>query len=598
MPTIVDPDGLIDSAVNSPGASGNNIYIDPAVRTIRINNGSSSLDETGVTGQALYSKLKELWKDDPQSKNLIAYPFPMVAITPEQFEFRFGWAPADDSSRGLIRTAGWREYGADNSTLKREYLGVISLGSIDGSQGGAGGDQDFPYYAFDTQSSATDFQFAGPVNEAIQTLDSSAFDYRTDVLSLYIRQPAKTYDQQNTVGIGIPQGNTIPYNVQRFPLAEGTDLNVTVNDATISTNEGAGQKYDSADGGGPRILYEEVSEASNTFGYTKDLNGGPFQYGIKIYAANGTGGDNLTKNEIYSWVQYKLRQDTNIEDSAGAAKIGRLQDRLLEFVGPTLKTLNATNPDGGGTGVAVIDFNNTDINDLVFRDSDTVEQTFPFSAVGTLTFSDEIVADSAAAAYSVFYTYTRATDLTTLDISGVGAATGAAHLDSAEFTTTAEFPSGLANSDYFILNGADNVGNDQIWEITTYRTTSSLAARTYDDALNAVNETSGGTVSFREHPINSPQALLVDSGGTAIEDTGGITGTLTGLTPASNTISFTYDYDVNTQGDRSIVVSPAITIRALGLENGSFVEATGTIGRNTANSYSIVSPIERNYDNP
>lgn len=42
----------------------------------------------GVTLKCLYSKLKELWKTDA---TLIKYPFPMVPITDEQFEFVSGW---------------------------------------------------------------------------------------------------------------------------------------------------------------------------------------------------------------------------------------------------------------------------------------------------------------------------------------------------------------------------------------------------------------------------------------------------------------------------------------------------------------------------
>lgn len=167
MATIIDPDFLLDAASDS----AQNIYIDTGLRTIKVRNNSASgnankgpvLDNTGVSLQALYSFLKEEWKDDPKNKNLINYPFPLVAITPEQFEFRFGWKPADDSSRSLIRTAGWREYAADNTTLNREYLGVITLGTIDGTQDGGG---DKVYHAFfdsatlAPKSGAIDFQYA------------------------------------------------------------------------------------------------------------------------------------------------------------------------------------------------------------------------------------------------------------------------------------------------------------------------------------------------------------------------------------------------------------------------------------------------------
>jgi len=47
---------------------------------------------SGVTGQALYSFFKDVWKED---SNLPQYPFPMLSITNEQFEFQNGWKPAD-----------------------------------------------------------------------------------------------------------------------------------------------------------------------------------------------------------------------------------------------------------------------------------------------------------------------------------------------------------------------------------------------------------------------------------------------------------------------------------------------------------------------
>src|SRR6056300_1147898 len=158
MALITDPDLLKDNAVDSAGAS---IYIDTSLRTIKVRNNSASpktpvLSNDGVTLQALYSFLKEEWKDDPNNKSLIAYPFPLVAITPEQFEWRFGWSPADDSSRSLIRTAGWREFHTDDTTLKRQYIGTISLGNIDGDQNqNDAGDRDFVYYAFFDSANGT-----------------------------------------------------------------------------------------------------------------------------------------------------------------------------------------------------------------------------------------------------------------------------------------------------------------------------------------------------------------------------------------------------------------------------------------------------------
>ena len=109
----------------------------------------------GVTGQALYSKFKQIWKEDNVA---IKFPFPMEAITPESFEFINGWEPdggdeRDDSgatqldwftnggagiatgpaiTRKLIKDCGWAERTtvAEGNAIKRKYFGIITLGAI------------------------------------------------------------------------------------------------------------------------------------------------------------------------------------------------------------------------------------------------------------------------------------------------------------------------------------------------------------------------------------------------------------------------------------------------------------------------------------
>lgn len=643
MTTIVDPDFLTDSAVNKTAAGGPTVFINTANRTIRLNNGQNGtevngsgalLDEDGVTLQCLYSFLKQQWKDDPTGKTLIAYPFPLVAITPEQFEFSYGWKMADDSSRDLLRTGGWREIAEDNSTVNRQYLGVISLGNIDGDQNqDGGGDQDTVYYGFfDSATEAPkagpfNFSFPGEVNQAIKVYENGVVDYRGDILRLFIRQPSKTYDQTDTTDIGLVAGTQLPFNVQRFPLVEGADLNVTVLDATITAASNAGQKYDSADGNGPTIKYSSEAISSSTLGYTKELQGGPYNFGVIIDGSNGTGGDNLTKNELYSWVQYRLRSTTNIEDSAGASKIGKLQDELLQFVGPTLKTKNVTNIDGGGKGVAITNFNNQDVNNLAFLDNllNNIDRTFPFTANGTITFSNEILTDSASAKFFVYYDHTRSygDGTTTVEVANVGAASGDATLDSANIllvgfdggateatdanpVTTGGINAGIEGDNYIKLSGlAETANNGVILKVIGTTGTASnpiLRVNTLDD-VDLVTSSAQAAGRVLTHPINSPGAVLVDSAGTAVEGTGGVTAT---LAPAnlnsSSQFEFTYDYDGNTQKDRvdnAGVNDPNIVIRALGLNSGSWVQLTGQIiDRIDNNNYSVVSAVERNYSDP
>lgn len=173
MAVIIDPDSL---------NQGTEVTIDTGARTIQLTV-AGNLSNDGVTLQALYSFLKEEWKTDAA---LIKFPFPMTAITPEQFEFIQDWAPADSTTRKLIRTGGWREIQTDDA-VSAEYMGVVSLGTFEDAV------NDLAYYAVGNDpadtGAAIDFAFAGPVNEAIITYeenagpDASGFDFTTNTIT-------------------------------------------------------------------------------------------------------------------------------------------------------------------------------------------------------------------------------------------------------------------------------------------------------------------------------------------------------------------------------------------------------------------------------
>jgi len=650
MALITDPDNLRDATV--AGDSAQNILIDTANRTIKVRNNAASanpnkgpeLSNDGVTHQALYSFLKEEWKNDPNTKDLIAYPFPLIAITPEQFEWRFGWSPADDSSRSLLRTGGWREFDVDNSTLKREYIGTISLGNIQGTptEGDAGSiNQHKVYYAFFDSADGTsnagpfDYDYAGEVNQAVQTYDSTAFDRRGDILRLFIRSApysgvqsgtAWTFDQTDTVDIGLSAGTTLPYNTQRFPLAEGEDLNildrdgVDLTDTIISTNSQVAEKY-SQQGDGPTIEYLAADVADTTLGYTQDLLNGPFNFGILIDATSPTV-TNLTNQELYSWVQYSLRQDSDIEFAAGTVKNGKLQDELLAFVGPTLTTKLATNLDQSGTktGTAITSINPADINNTQLRDTvNNALQSFPFSATVTISFSNDILTDSDQAKAFVYYDYTRSYTGTSIQILDAGTAAGDATKDSCNIILTGfSTPLSPTNTEglvtisadeadaYFKLTGFSNADNNVILGVTERFSDTTFAARTLDDTPTLVDSTATGA-TLRTHPINSPSALLVDSAGTPVENSGGVVSLLaTGgvyagserALNASDELVFSYAYDGNTQKDRVSGADVAINVRAIGLESGQWVQQTATIAEVNNNPVSVISAVERNYNNP
>lgn len=375
MPLIIDPDNL---------NQGTEVTINTTTLKITLNL-AGNLSADGVTGQALYSFLKEEWRTDATK---IQFLFPMEAIGPEKFEFINGWELINDASRKLVRTAGWREVTAAGA-VKREYLGVITLGNIDATSKTVG---DKAYYAFANDTSATQFTYAGPVDEAVQTFGDASngnFDKRTQVLTVFIRIQGKTYGSQRSTQIGVASGATLDYIARRFPLSEATDLNITASDATIDTT---------APYTGMSITYEGGPISSATLYGASDLFGGPYNFGVVI---QGNGG---TKTQIYEWMQRQLRKTTNIDaDGTGPTKPGNLQSDALAFVGSRLDTLSVVNVDSGGNGVAIDNFDANDTNDLRMVDNTGAYRTFPFVAAGSLNFNANLVTDGSAI-YRMFFT--------------------------------------------------------------------------------------------------------------------------------------------------------------------------------------------------
>lgn len=158
MAKITDPDNLAyadytyNSAIDpdtADGGSAAHLLIDFAERKFALTaplygetarGGVGTLvgfaNTGGVSGQALYSKFKNIWKTDPEA---IRFPFPMEAITPESFEFINNWTPDEETldsrsstafiTRKLIRDAGWAEKNAAGD-IKRKYFGIITLGGL------------------------------------------------------------------------------------------------------------------------------------------------------------------------------------------------------------------------------------------------------------------------------------------------------------------------------------------------------------------------------------------------------------------------------------------------------------------------------------
>jgi hypothetical protein len=557
MALITDPDLLADSALDDGSTE---VYINTSLKQIKlVQTGDLSTD--GVTLKCLYSFLKEEWKDDPNTKNLAAFPFPMVPITDESFEFVDGWDFDATATEQLIRTAGWRVRNTAGNEIKR-FAGVVILGSVEAN--------DQLYYDLGVldPTGATNFALTGAINQAVQIIDDpngdgnyvDGFD-RTDGLTIYLREQGQLYDSVTNVDIGVTALDSIAY---RFPLNTGADLNIDTVDTDIAS--GGSGAPDTAPYNGMSITYEDTTQLRTGF----SQGGGSFNFGITVNANNNTLVD------TYNFVQYMLRQTIDINAGTPTAVTGKLADELMYWVGPTLYTQRAYNPDIDAlVGVFVNNIASADINSIIMVEDGNTEVSYPFTATLTLNFNNNLVNDVGPAKYWVYYTTTPVVGRTGTD----GAIT------TATTTFTSASAAFVANDvDALILiAGAGAAAADLVTRIVsiTNGTTVEVETAASTTVSSANWEIFGGDWGER--------------GGLLIEDTtpADVTGNIAGATQA-----ISYDYDGNNQANLGAATDKAVTAVAIGLGTGQYVRATGTIERSTTNSITLVAPLERNYANP
>ena len=441
-------------------ATAKNIFYDTAGLGIYLVE-QNGLSADGVTGQAIYSHAKDTWKDD--SFIIANAPFPLVTIDADAGKFEIGTDGTNNNgfswidvigfnirTRKLIRNAGWNERDSAGTILSR-YFGAITLGAYEDPAA------DTAYYQFGTDTTVddtVDFDFAGPVNEAVAffeelgnptgldftgatSITRSAGSFITDgykiggqitirnsdntgtndgtwvitlVSALFVEVTGSTFttgadsnailavDNSNAVTLRLrvrdndPNGKTFAQAnlasagrtvlanfVYAFPLANATDLDISATDLTITGST----PYN-----GMSITYHSTPQARS------GLVGGSFNFGIIINGNNGT------SQQVYEFVQYSLRQTTDIDDDVSTA-IGRTMDGLMRFVGAELQVGSAdggltfpTNPDGGGSGVFIDGLNAQSANDVIFYDNTGVARANPETIAVTLDFNSTIIDDT------------------------------------------------------------------------------------------------------------------------------------------------------------------------------------------------------------
>ena len=350
---------------------GTEILIDESAKTIRLVAAGNLVAKDGVTFQAIYSKCVDLWATSTYQDS----PFPFYGIDNLSGQYQVGtdgagfsgWNWFDDTTRNMIRDAGWAEYNAAG-TKTAEYCGFVGLGSITPATTVQ------PYYHLASTDSPTDFPFTDQFNVGVKVYDNVSLDKRT-YAKAFVREYGKKFKSSILADTG--STGTGPFK-QNFLVSNEDDLKLTTLLGSVAATA------DAAMSGAP---YSGITVAYYSTNQTRTIGGVSRNFKIII---EGNGG---TLEQIYAKVQYLLRQNSDINTGGTAgSKVGKIQDELLRFVGDTLVTSQS---------VYIDDVLSADSNRVEFYDDSNTLRTNPYTAAGTMAFNAPLV--GAGSSYRLMF---------------------------------------------------------------------------------------------------------------------------------------------------------------------------------------------------
>ena len=369
MAKLIDPD-LLTYSVNS---ATNNLRFDTTAKTIQLVAGGSLVAADGVTGQCLFSKIKEAIK---ASSVLISVALPVrEMIHDESMELVNGWKFYDATTIKMIRDCGVAYVNASGVTTAM-FACFVTLGTI---AAGTSAASDL-YFVQSSATNATPAYFTHlhtgesyGVNELIQIYsdtngDGTAdYDYRS-YAKVFLRRAGYTFDESNNTDIGYTQ---LTYKKYNFPITHAVDAGVTVSDATLVGYTGLSITW-----------YSAAQSASGQVG-------GPFNYHL-IINANGK-----TYDQAYSWVQYQLRQSSDIDAGAGN-RTGKVAPSLVFMDGAILTTRYQDTNDSYEGGVHISNPAASSLNNIKERDDTNALRSYPLSVSVACEFDSFLKGDAAS----------------------------------------------------------------------------------------------------------------------------------------------------------------------------------------------------------
>ena len=455
---VFDPDELGYQVDVAFASATEEIVINTTARTIALKV-QGNLTTDGATVKAVYSKLKDSWRVNTTLIKF-PFPMGPITDEQFEMINGWNWDKTETSGAvnqttpELLRTGGWSVINTAGATTE-EWFNVITLGTL----GDLLTSTDQVYYQQVSPSTASvNFKLTGKVNQAVQSFSdpngdgnvSDGFNRRT-YFKIFVREWEKLYAQSELADIGVTSG--VQPQAYRFPLTNSADLKITVTAANLATglDTNTDGTPDFGVYGNVRITYlRDANDAvytvlgnyANSTAYVignvvKDTGNNRWYKNIVGYTSPGSGGlpSSNTTNwaayegerligslyfpytvvidadttvgstvsgaartaEIYTAVQYFLRQSTDIDLSGGLGVAptvtGKTASSLLRFVGDQLVT---------STGVYIDSFNANDTNVITFTDALSTARNFPFVASLTVNFGANLQNDQYSK-YWVFF---------------------------------------------------------------------------------------------------------------------------------------------------------------------------------------------------
>jgi len=581
-----------------------------------------NLSDDGASLKAVYSALKDAWRDDTL---LIKFPFPMGPITDEQFEMINGWnwdkvevsGTVSATTVELIRDGGWSVKDTSN-VVQEEWSSVISLGLL--------GNTDQVYYQqIQDETSTTNtsnFKQFGAVNQAVQMFDNGVFNYKdqtgsTNVFKLFVREWQSTYGTSKFSDIGV---DSVTFQAYRFPLTTSVDLKVPHLEGFVAggvsvtaSSDGTIHTYTT-----PSAHGLAIGEKLTITGFTTETDFNETNLAIlsvpsdttftmtpTAVTTNGTtdtGGSAVRPSYDLTTITYLRDANSDIVtndnikgawsfSTAGDYAIGDVVSDSGEWYINKTGTNTATAPGSDATNYDVFDGSreiagvNYPFTVIIDGDTNTAGEgsggvNSTIDIYEKVQYSLRLVSDIDASAGTVVG---NTADSLLRFIGDTLVTSQGVYIDSftEADTNSIEFTDAQNNTRVFnflatlTLNFGDTLQDDEFAKFFVF----------FENDLAATAPTG--------KDYNTPNAVIAKD-----KDDTDMSGAVNPSWPTKReSVTFSYDFDGNVQRGAGSAGTPApVIVVALGLEEAQYVSSPGTINRSKSNVVSLIAALERNYD--